>query len=96
MAITEESRHHLYRTLESTLGREDATVLMEHLPPIGWADVATKTDLGHLETVMSKDLAALALAMRADIGENFNRLLFQLLAAQAAFTTVVLLISRTT
>ena len=45
MAISEESRHHLYQRLEEVLGPAEATVLMEHLPPVGWADVATKRDL---------------------------------------------------
>ena len=27
--------------------------MMELLPPVGWADVATKHDLAHLETVMN-------------------------------------------
>ena len=49
MAISEEARHHLYVRLEHTLGREEATVLMEHLPPVGWADVTTKRDLDALE-----------------------------------------------
>jgi hypothetical protein len=45
MAISEEARHDLYQGLEKLLGRERATTLMEHLPPVGWADVATKRDL---------------------------------------------------
>ena len=45
MAISEEARHELYRGLEELLGHERATTLMEHLPPVGWADVATKRDL---------------------------------------------------
>lgn len=49
MAISEESRHHLYQRLEDVLGPREATVLMEHLPPLGWADVATKRDLDALE-----------------------------------------------
>jgi len=48
MTITEGSRHELYKRLEQVLGREEATVLMEHLPPVGWADVATKRDLDAL------------------------------------------------
>jgi hypothetical protein len=49
MSVTEESRHRLHQKLDETIGPEDATTLMEHLPPVGWADVATKTDLAHLE-----------------------------------------------
>ena len=52
MAVSEESRHHLYQRLEEVLGREETKVLMEYLPPVGWADVATKRDLDVLETRM--------------------------------------------
>lgn len=52
MAITEETRHHLYQRLGAVLGPEEASQLMEHLPPVGWADVATKHDLDHLAEVL--------------------------------------------
>ena len=45
MAITEQSRHDLYVWLEAALGAQEATTLMEHLPPVGWADVSTRTDV---------------------------------------------------
>ncbi|MEO7804783.1 MAG: hypothetical protein ABIS18_10855 [Actinomycetota bacterium] len=48
MAIDERSRHGLYLKLEQVLGSDEATTLMEHLPPVGWADVATKQDMEHL------------------------------------------------
>ena len=49
MAVDERSRHELYRRLEEVLGPDAATTLIEHLPPVGWADVATKHDLAGLE-----------------------------------------------
>ena len=44
MVLDERSRHQLYLRLEAVLGPEAATTLMEHLPPTGWAEVATKRD----------------------------------------------------
>ena len=49
MVLDERSRHNLYLRLEEALGPEAAATLMEHLPPLGWADVATKRDLDALE-----------------------------------------------
>jgi hypothetical protein len=48
MAITEQDRHLIYQRLEEVIGSEAAGKLMEHLPPTGWGDVATKRDLDHL------------------------------------------------
>jgi hypothetical protein len=53
MTVDERSRHALYLKLEGILGREEATPLMEHLPPVGWADVATKHDLDQLKIWMT-------------------------------------------
>jgi DNA anti-recombination protein RmuC len=67
MAIGEEARHHLYQRLEEVLGPTQAATLMEHLPPAGWADVATKHDLEALAT--KRDLEALAAGLRQEIGQ---------------------------
>jgi len=45
VAVTEETRHRLCRRPEEVLGPEEATTLMELVPPVGWGDVATKRDL---------------------------------------------------
>ena len=58
MAISEHARHELYRRLEDLLGGEAATTLMEHLPPVGWADVATKRDLEVMEQRLRADVRA--------------------------------------
>lgn len=56
MAIDERSRYGLYLKLEQVLGPEEATTLMEHLPPVGWADVATKHDLDQLRVATKHEL----------------------------------------
>ena len=51
-AVTEESRYQLFQRLDELLGPERVSTMMELLPPVGWADVATKRDLDHLHVVL--------------------------------------------
>ena len=67
MAITDEARNRLYNTLREKLGAEDATTMMELLPPVGWADVATKRDLDHLALLTKRDIDSLAVLTKRDI-----------------------------
>ena len=50
--ISEGDRHQLYSRLEEVLGGPEASTLMGYLPPLGWADVATKDDLRLLRADM--------------------------------------------
>jgi hypothetical protein len=59
MVVDEQSRHRLYRRLEEVLGSEEAATLMEHLPPTGWGDVATKHDLERLKAEIDAELQRL-------------------------------------
>jgi exonuclease VII large subunit len=67
MPVTEESRHRLHQKLDQTIGPEEATTLMEHLPPTGWADIATKQDLDNLRTATKTDLDNLRTATKTDL-----------------------------
>ncbi|MGH2723670.1 MAG: hypothetical protein ACRDI0_05290 [Actinomycetota bacterium] len=49
MAVSEPDRHELYQTLERVLGKGPTDTMMSLLPPVGWADVATRHDLEALE-----------------------------------------------
>ena len=42
MIIDEGRRHALSKKLEEVLGLEEAVTLMQQLPPVPWADFATK------------------------------------------------------
>ena len=72
MAIDERTRHEMYLGLEQLLGPQVADALMEHLPPVGWAEVATKRDLDALEE-------RLQLKIDATISAATNRLLLFLM-----------------
>jgi hypothetical protein len=69
LTITEFDRHRLHRALEVAIGAEEAATLMEHLPPVGWADVATKRDLDHLHALTTRDLDKAQIALRGDIDQ---------------------------
>lgn len=59
MAIDEHARHHLHELARRDWGDLAADTLMEMLPPVGWADVATKQDLDALRREVRGDLREL-------------------------------------
>ena len=63
MASNEDDRFRLHQHLEEVLGRDDANTLMEHLPPTGWANVATKDDVEHLRVSTTHHLDQLRAQM---------------------------------
>ena len=87
MAITEQSRHRMYKHLEELMGAEDAAVLMEHLPPVGWADVATKRDVDALGQM-------LRLEWRADLANAQRNLTFALLTGVAVLNGIAVAIAK--
>lgn len=93
MAITEESRYQLFQRLEELLGSEKVATLMELLPPVGWADVATKRDLdqlrGALEARIDAKVDGLGHELRA---EMFREQRNQTLAIIGANTTITALL----
>jgi len=70
MAIDERRRLELADAVKRTLGDEAGLTLMEMLPPVGWADVATKQDL-------ERAIAAL----RSEMHAGFDGLEHKLMAA---------------
>lgn len=83
MAITEQARHRMYKHLEELMGIEDAGILMEHLPPVGWADVATK-----------RDLDMLRFEWRTDLANAQRNLTLAILGGVAALNTLTLAVAK--
>ncbi|MBV6508302.1 MAG: hypothetical protein JJLCMIEE_01362 [Acidimicrobiales bacterium] len=59
MAFDDRARGLLFERLDEALGGDAADTLMGYLPPVGWADVATKTDLALLEARLENRMSAL-------------------------------------
>jgi hypothetical protein len=52
MTVDERNRLQLAEALKRVLGDSEGITLMELLPPVGWADVATRHDLLALEQLI--------------------------------------------
>jgi uncharacterized membrane protein (DUF2068 family) len=75
--MTADLRHRIHTALEELMEPELANGIMEMLPPVGWADVATKRDLDVLRIEMG--------AMRSDIEASLQRGLRTQLLAMTGF-----------
>ncbi|MCA1844949.1 MAG: DUF1640 domain-containing protein, partial [Actinobacteria bacterium] len=73
MVISDESRHEMFTALEGAIGRPATATLMAHLPPVGWAEVATKSDLrtevALLRSELRAEIAELRTELKGDIAE---------------------------
>ena len=70
MSITNEDRYNLQTKANDLLGRKEGATLMELLPPVGWADVATKRDLDQLEERVDQRFDGLAQTIRTALAEQ--------------------------
>lgn len=66
MAITQADRFEMHSGLQQALGDNVANILMEHLPPSGWSDVARTRDIDLLREDIHE--------MKTDIREMNARL----------------------
>ena len=87
MSITEASRFQLRTAIGQILNGEAADTLMELLPPVGWADVATKTDLQHLQLTIEVNVRKL-------IHEQTKWLITTMIAMNAVTVAVAVALSK--
>ena len=78
MSITDRQRLKLLRTLETVIGPEDAGTLMDHLPPVTWANVATVdhvSSVGHqTATALRGEMQVLPTQLRGEMNQLGSQL----------------------
>jgi hypothetical protein len=90
MAITEEPRHQLYKALEESIGVQNATTLMGYLPPVGWADVATKRDLEMLDLRFETNLHRELRQAEGGLRHQMNVMFTLIVASNAAMASAII------
>lgn len=85
MVVTEHDRHRLHRALAGAIGEEEASLLMEHLPPTGWGDVARRADVEQSATLLRSEIAVL----RSDLDKSVALLRGEMSTDFAALTTAL-------
>ena len=79
MSVDERARHQLFLKLEQTLGSDEAVTLMEHLPPGGYTELATKQDLENLKNELLEK-----------ISQETRTIVFALVAVVVSISSVAL------
>ena len=84
MSSDERARVALYERLDEALGRDNADTLMGYLPPVGWADVATKHDVLAVEQRMDLRFDSLEHRLEAQFERALRQVVLALVAAMIA------------
>jgi hypothetical protein len=75
MSVDEQRlRQSLHARLAELVGADETALLMNYLPPVGWADVATKRDLD----VLRSEMEALRSDLRGELKAQTTRMLLWL------------------
>ena len=75
MAVGERRRLQLADAAKRALGDDAGITLMEMLPPVGWADVATKQDLAILRNDLESKFDTFELKLDARFERGFRQVL---------------------
>ena len=66
MSISEADGTRVHELIKAATSDRVANNVMSMLPPVGWADVATKTDLESLRTDLGSKIGAVRTEMRSE------------------------------
>lgn len=69
MSVTEYERHQIFKWYEEAMGSERATIMMNLVPPVGWGEVATRTDLAAFGVGLRGEMSMLRSELRGEMAE---------------------------
>ncbi|HUP68890.1 MAG TPA: hypothetical protein VM142_03640 [Acidimicrobiales bacterium] len=69
MSVTEYERHQIFQWYEEAMGSERAAIMMNLVPPVGWGEVATRTDLAALGNGLRGEMSVLRSELRGEMAE---------------------------
>ena len=69
MSVTEYERHQIFQWYEEAMGSERAKIMMNLVPPVGWGEVATRTDLAALANGLRGEMSVLSSELRGEMAE---------------------------
>lgn len=91
MAVDEQKlRRSLHDPLESALGADEAALLMDYLPPVGWADVARQQDIEMLRS----EMRSMRTDLLAEITDLKSSLLMWLIPTWIASTALAVTLAK--
>ena len=94
MTIDERQRFNLYERARDVLGQPEADTMMALLPPVGWADVATKQDLNALSEVLHAEIHAEIGGLRGEIHNVARQTLLVTMLGNSMLAAVIFGIAR--
>ena len=98
MSVDERTPHAIHGRFEELLGPELAGAFMSYLPPVGWADVATKRDLDALEARFDAAIHREVGGLRTEMTDRIDRAIrlnvFTNIATMVTLTGLVLAVTQ--
>ena len=71
--VSDAQRRQLHAGLVEKIGADVADSLMDFLPPAGWSEVATRTDLDHLGQTLRLEMQAMEARLETKMADGFAK-----------------------
>jgi hypothetical protein len=91
--VSDHDRDDLYVAVVESLGAGAADTLMELLPPVGWTDVARKSDIAELRGEMAELRGEMA-QLRAHVDGQLPKLISANVASMVGIAGLVFAVAR--